>query len=155
MRWTDSMDMSLSKLREVVKEGLAFCSPWGHKESDMNAGDRRYIDWEDPLEKKITAHFCILAGKSHGQRSLVGYSLCVCKRVGQDLVTEHACKVTTSLCPLTCIVDASFTNPSYSLQVSKRYFYASEDTRQKPGITSHVLSLWQAQSMFAISLNLN
>ena len=39
MRWldgiTDPMDMSLSKLREMVKEGsLACCSPWGHKESD-------------------------------------------------------------------------------------------------------------------------
>ena len=40
MRWsdgiTDSMDMSLSKLQELVMErGLACCSPWGCKESDM------------------------------------------------------------------------------------------------------------------------
>ena len=39
MRWldgiTDSMDMSLSKLQEMVKgESLACCSPWGRKESD-------------------------------------------------------------------------------------------------------------------------
>ena len=39
MRWwdgiTDSMDMSLSKLRELVMDGgLACCSPLGHKESD-------------------------------------------------------------------------------------------------------------------------
>ena len=40
-RWldgiTDSMDMSLSKFWEIVKdrEGLACCSPWGHKESNM------------------------------------------------------------------------------------------------------------------------
>ena len=37
MRWldgiTDSMDTSLSKLQELV---LVCCSPWGHKESDMN-----------------------------------------------------------------------------------------------------------------------
>ena len=38
MRWldgiTDSMDMSLSKLCELVKD-LACCSLWGCKESDM------------------------------------------------------------------------------------------------------------------------
>ena len=36
MRWldgiTNSMDMSLSKLREIIK---VCCSPWGYKESDM------------------------------------------------------------------------------------------------------------------------
>ena len=41
MRWldgiTDSMDMSLGELRELVigQGGLACCSPWGCKESDM------------------------------------------------------------------------------------------------------------------------
>ena len=42
MRWldglTDSMDMSLSKLGELVKDRqgrLVCCRPWGHKESDM------------------------------------------------------------------------------------------------------------------------
>ena len=32
---TDSMDMSLSELREMVMECcLQCCSPWGHKQSD-------------------------------------------------------------------------------------------------------------------------
>ena len=38
MRWlggiTDLMEMSLSKLRELVMDREACCSPWGHKESD-------------------------------------------------------------------------------------------------------------------------
>ena len=29
---------------------------------------------EDPLEKEVATHSSILAGKSHGQRSLAGYS---------------------------------------------------------------------------------
>ena len=34
---TDSMDMNLSKLRELVmgQGSLVCCSPWGDKESDM------------------------------------------------------------------------------------------------------------------------
>ena len=36
---TDSMDMSLSKLQETVKDrSLACCSPWGRKELDMTEG---------------------------------------------------------------------------------------------------------------------
>ena len=31
---TDSMDMSLSKLQELVMDREVCCSPWGHKESD-------------------------------------------------------------------------------------------------------------------------
>ena len=34
----------------------------------------RSLGWEDPLEKGMTTHSSILPGKSHGWRSLVGYS---------------------------------------------------------------------------------
>ena len=37
------------------------------------------LGWEDPLEKKMATHSSILAGESHGQRSLVGYSPRGCK----------------------------------------------------------------------------
>ena len=32
------------------------------------------LGWEDPLEEGVDTHFCLLAGESHGQRSLAGYS---------------------------------------------------------------------------------
>ena len=45
---------------------------WLHgKESAFNERD---LGGEDPLEKAMATHSSILAGKSHGQRSLVGYS---------------------------------------------------------------------------------
>ena len=35
----------------------------------------RAVGWEDPLEEEMAIHSSTLPGKSHGQRSLVGYSL--------------------------------------------------------------------------------
>ena len=32
------------------------------------------LQWEDPLDKGMATHSCILAWKIHGQRSLAGYS---------------------------------------------------------------------------------
>ena len=34
----------------------------------------RSLSWEEPLEKEMATHSVFLPGKSHGQRSLVGYS---------------------------------------------------------------------------------
>ena len=39
---------------------------------------------EDPLEEEIEPHSSILAGESHGQRSLAGYSSWGSQRVGHD-----------------------------------------------------------------------
>ena len=43
---------------------------------------------EDPLEKEMATLSSILAGKFHGQRSLVGYSPWGHKRVGHDLANN-------------------------------------------------------------------
>ena len=40
----------------------------------MQASWVQSLGQEDPLEKGMTTHSSILAWKSHGQRSLVGYS---------------------------------------------------------------------------------
>ena len=40
------------------------------------------LGWEDPLEREMP-------GKSHGQKSLVGYSPWGCKRVRQDFAAEQ------------------------------------------------------------------
>ena len=45
------------------------------------------LGWEDPLEEGIATHYSILAGKTHGQKSLAGYSPWHCKEVG---TIEHA-----------------------------------------------------------------
>ena len=42
---------------------------------------------KDPLEKEMVTHSSVLAGKSHGQRSLVGYSPGGCK---ESDITERA-----------------------------------------------------------------
>ena len=37
------------------------------------------MGWEDPLEKGMATHSCILSGEIRGKRILVGYSLWGCK----------------------------------------------------------------------------
>ena len=44
------------------------------------------IPGEDPLEKEMSTHSSILAGKSHAQRDLAG------RKVRHNLVNEHALK---------------------------------------------------------------
>ena len=49
----------------------------------------RSLGQQDPLENEIQPTSVFLPGKSHGQRSLAGYSLWGRKRVGYDLVTKQ------------------------------------------------------------------
>ena len=47
------------------------------KNTPANPEDKkevRFLGREGPLEEGMATHSSILAGKSHGQRSLVGYS---------------------------------------------------------------------------------
>ena len=56
----------------------------------------RFLGWEDPWRRAWQPTPVFLPGESHGQGSLVGYSLWGHKRVGHDLATES--EVTQS-CP--------------------------------------------------------
>ena len=42
------------------------------------------LGWQDPLEKEMATHSSILAGKSHGQRSLGGLQSIGSQRVRHD-----------------------------------------------------------------------
>ena len=46
----------------------------GKRLPTMQETQVRSLGWEDPLEKAMASHSVLLPGKSHGQRSLVGYS---------------------------------------------------------------------------------
>ena len=47
-----------------------------------------FLGQEDPLEKEMATHSTILAGESHGQRSLAWDSVPSVARVGHNLVTK-------------------------------------------------------------------
>ena len=61
MRTADSFEASL--VAQSVKNLPAVQETWVQT-----------LGWEDPLEKEMAIHSSILPGKSHGQRSLEGYS---------------------------------------------------------------------------------
>ena len=57
----------------------------------------------------MATHSSILAGKYHGQRSLVGYNPWGHKRVRQDLVTKQQLQQYRSKCPpVACLVPAEW-----------------------------------------------
>ena len=45
------------------------------------------LGWDDPLEKEMAIHSSTIAGKSHGWRSLIGWSM-GSQRVGRDWATS-------------------------------------------------------------------
>ena len=64
------MGLRASLVAQTVKRLSAMLETWV-----------RSLGREDPLKKEIAIHSSILAGKSHGQRSLVGYSPWGCKEL--------------------------------------------------------------------------
>ena len=55
-----------------------------------NAGAKgSVLGQEDPLEEEMATHPVFLPGESHGQRSLVSYSLWGFKRIGHNLATKQ------------------------------------------------------------------
>ena len=51
----------------------------------------RFLGGEDPLEEGVATHSSILAGESHGQKSLAGYSPRGLKESDTCEATEHTC----------------------------------------------------------------
>ena len=51
----------------------------------------KFLSREDPLEEGMATHSIILAGESHGQRSLVGYSPWGRKELDTTETTDHTC----------------------------------------------------------------
>ena len=61
--------------KQYIKEYQGF--PGGSVVKNLPAMQEMRVQspaWENPLKKGMATHFNILAGKFHGQRSLVGYS---------------------------------------------------------------------------------
>ena len=68
MRWldsiTDSMDMNLRKLQEIVKDREAWASSVSQLVKNLPAVQETQVlslGWEDPLEKEMATHSSIVA----------------------------------------------------------------------------------------------
>ena len=75
----------------LAKRNMGFSGGFVVKNKNLPAMQEmrfRSVCWEDPLEKEMATDFRILAGKSHGQRDLVGYNPWGCQRVGHDLTND-------------------------------------------------------------------
>ena len=83
--------LSLPLIFSVTRLHKGFLNGSDGKESSCNVGDPRFEPWirNIPWRRKWQPTLVFLPRKSHGQRSLVGYSLCVHKRVGHSWVIKQ------------------------------------------------------------------
>ena len=96
---------------------------------------------EDPLEKKMAAHSIISLGKSHGQRSLVGYLFTESQRVGHDWVTEQIgiTYITTSVQHIAILLSILFLSSSVMLKPKLKSFHIFTKPRSIfPPISLHL-----------------
>ena len=103
---------------------LSFAGGSAVKNPLASAGDvGSILGHEDPLKKEIATHSNIL-GKSHGQRSLVGYCLKSCRRVRHDLVVKQRhqikCLLYTRHCSKNVLPVNSF---SSHITLNRCYYY--------------------------------
>ena len=62
----------MGSLQELT--GMSYVAQMVKNLSVMQETCVQPLGWEDPLEKGMSTHSSVLAGESHGQRSLAGYS---------------------------------------------------------------------------------
>ena len=72
-----------------MDQGAWWAAVHGVAKSRTQLSDFTFTFHFHALEKEMATCSSILAGESHGQGSLEGYSPWGCKRVRQDLVTEQ------------------------------------------------------------------
>ena len=119
---------------------LTFIMWLSGKESACNPGDNRFYPWVRKISwrGKWQPIPVFLPGKSHGRRSLVGYSPFDHKRVGHNLVTKQQQKHLLHFLGTISILVALLLFHFYELH-STRYFKqhtipsTTPDERMKPG----------------------
>ena len=118
---------------------------WWRISLPMQETQVRSLGREDPLEKRMATHSSIHAGKSHGQRSLAGYSAWGCK---EPDTTERLTAATMAQAFLDQFELSSSSGPlpgSQPSPVSCDHPSAWLHPRQTPSLSSK-LSLHSSQS---------
>ena len=86
---TDLMDMTLSKLQELVKEREAWCSAV-HGVTNRQAGAvGSILVGDDPLEEEMATHSSILAWEHPWTEEPGGLRSIALQRVGHNLTTRQ------------------------------------------------------------------